>query len=137
MVGTSRVLLVTATLLALGLSGCAGFNGTLGQGGAFGNGNQAAIAGQGSMRGEDSKTLDCARDQAQIAVGIQGSGKVVIKVEDGAGDEVYSKTFDGQGQTGETVVRSGEPGEWTITARFSSSTLGLGSFEGQYGIYLR
>lgn len=122
------------------ISGCVDFNGTMGQSGSYdtgyGNGKQVGMAGNGQMTGSDSKSLDCG-DQAQISTAINGQGQIEVTVTDGAGKEVYSKSFNGQGQSGETVERSGTAGEWTIKVQFGTAGLGFNGYQGQYAIYLR
>ncbi len=119
--------IILAIALITILSGCAG------QGANFGSGQQAAIAGQGMMSGSETRSLECS-EKAQIAVGVQGAGNVEVKVTDGSGAVVYTKSFDGGGQEGETKSLSGVTGTWGLKVIFTGS---YGGFSGQYGVYLR
>ncbi len=121
-----KVVLLASVLMAVAFAGCANIS----------CGNCVNIAFQGQGSGSDSKSLECGTS-GSIAHGVQGQGSVTVRVTDGEGKEIYSRSFDGQGQGGETDKISGAAGTWTLTVtRGGSSSFGGfgGGFQGQYGI---
>lgn len=125
----ARVPAVALFLLAVALSGCAN-----GQFGSYGDGKEILIGGNGQKTGSESKNLECS-SEAQVAVGFNGQGTIKVTVKDGSGAKVYEKSFNGNGQEGETKEIPGEPGTWKLTVSFSGTY--VGGWNGQYGIYLR
>ncbi len=115
---------ILSVVLLVSLAGCAG---------ATGFGNEVAIAGQGQKNGVETKDLDCGT-KGQVAVGFQGEGNIDVKITDGAGAIIYTKSFNGGGQAGETKTLSGAEGNWKIAVTFSGL---YGGYQGQYGLYLR
>ncbi len=109
------LLLALAAVSALLLSGCTG--------------NTATLSGQGYKTGTDSETVKCG-DEAVLAFGVQGAGKLTVVVEDGSGDEVYRNGSVQAGQDGEARTLHGEEGTWTLKV-----SRGFG-FAGQYSITL-
>lgn len=112
-----RVPLLVAALAAAAvlLAGCTG--------------NAVTVSGQGYTSGTKTKTLSCGTD-ANVALGIQGAGKMSVTVLDGKGATVYQNGNLGAGQDGEAQHLTGQPGTWTLRV-----STGLG-YSGQYGITL-
>lgn len=121
-----RLFVVASLLLAFSLAGCVGDSNT-------------SIAGQGSKEGTASRELDCG-DTGQLAIGVQGEGRVTISVVDGSGSRIYSESFSGGGQQGESTTLRGNAGTWTLQATFSGTSSFPGmpdpGFQGQWGITL-
>ena len=110
-----NLVVVAALTAALLLAGCTG--------------NSVTISGQGYKSGTETRTLKCG-DDARLALGVQGAGKVTVSVDDGDGDEVYRNGGVAAGQDGDSVALQGNPGTWTLKV-----SRGIG-FAGQYGITL-
>lgn len=120
-----RTLVVAAMLVALALAGCTAENSPGGQS-ASGNGSLAYNGSSSGTQRSDGFSCD---GSAQVSLaGNLGSGSLTVKVTDGAGSQVYSKSANGPGQVTENRDISGAAGDWRITA-----TRGAG-FTGQYTI---
>ena len=127
------VLLLSGLMAALLLSGCTASQGADGQQAAAGG----SLAYQGASAGEHSSTFDCDSGEASVSVGGQlGSGSVTVTVRDADGATVYTRTFNGPGQSADSRRSdAGEPGEWTVSAsRRAGSDMYGGGWSGQYGI---
>lgn len=91
--------------------------------------NSVTIASQGMSAGSESRSLDCG-ETGTISLGIQGAGKISVKVTDGDGATIYDKSDLSAGQDGESKTLEGAEGSWTLTV-----SKGAG-FAGQFGIVL-
>lgn len=64
---------------------------------------------------------------ASVSMGSQiASGTVTVTIEDGAGKEVFARTYSGASQSGDSTTRSGTPGTWTVVLRFRDATGQIG-----------
>lgn len=108
-------LLLSAALCAVLLAGCTG--------------NAVTVAGQGYKTGTETRTLTCG-EHGNLALGVQGAGKMSVSVTDGAGKTIFSEGGVSAGQDGTAQELHGEPGTWTLKV-----STGFG-YSGQYGITL-
>lgn len=127
------VLVLSSLLTALLLAGCSASQGADGQQASA----DGSLAYQGASTGQQSSKFDCGDGSGMVSVGGQlGSGSLTVTVRDAAGKTVYTRTFNGPGQSGDSrQTDTGEPGEWTVSAsRSAGSAMYGGGWSGQYGI---
>jgi len=122
--------LILTTLLgaSVALAGCAFENGPGGQSASA----PGSLSYNGASTGSHSTEPFRCDGSAKVNYNTNlGSGSITIKVTDGSGGELYSKTVSGPGQKSTTDPVSGPAGEWRLTVTRGGP---LGGFSGQYNV---
>ena len=135
MVAPRTLAILSGLLATLLLSGCSASNGPGGQSARA----DGSLAYNGSATGSDSDDFEC-DGTGSIHIGANlGSGKISVRLRDGAGTTAYQQTVESPGQDAESSPVSGAAGQWTLTVTRSTSA-GLynpyPSFSGQYGVHV-
>lgn len=119
-----------ALLLALALSASAALAGCTGAGqcGASTHANGLDFGCQVANKTDTmTYTFHNGLGGASVNMGSQiASGTVTVKIQDGAGKEVFARTYSGASQSGDSTTRSGTPGTWTVLLRFQDATGQIG-----------
>lgn len=108
-------------LLAILVAGCMG-SGELGG---------TTLSYDGTESGTHKETKGCDEDGRVTGSGNVEDGQLHVKVMDGSGDELWSKTFDGNVDFDSTAL-SGASGEWSISAERTGNDLAGDEFNGEY-----
>lgn len=85
----------------------------------------------GNQSGTHKETEDCDEDGRVTGSGNVEDGQLHVRVMDGSGDELWSKTFDGAVDFDSTSL-NGASGAWTISADRSGNDLAGDEFNGEY-----
>lgn len=113
-------LAATLCLLALGLAGCAGDSG-----------GSAKVSFDGAGNGSHADEAKCDDEGTLIGSGDVDAGQVTVRVRDGDGRQVFSRTLDG-GFNVESEKLTGASGDWEIAATRSSDSVLDEEFSGDY-----
>lgn len=113
-----------ALVIAVGMAGCTVEDGKV-------KSQSATLSYEGEQSGSHEERSDCDEDGQVTGSGRIEDGTLRVKITDGGGDEVWSKTFDGEVSLDSDSL-NGASGEWTISADRSGNDLAGDEFNGQY-----